>query len=228
MAASLLLPACALTRRGHQRGTLSAPKLSEAEELTFYDPSAGAAAPAPPRRAASPSAAALLRELASAWATTTSGAAAEASSSSPSSRVATALPKRISDTWQLNSAIDRIWEGDTQGVAEAVANPGEQRSEDLPAAAPELGDVLSDVEASEVPDLKQVLDGESNGMGQPHAAWHEDELMAGDDPSLSVSRLPETGGGDAVWQNPLGAGSTVQLPIGQAMNAVETVATPVG
>ena len=85
-----------------------------------------------------------------------------------------------------------------------------------------------EVDLSEVPDLKQVLDGESNGMGQPHAAWHEDELMAGDDPSLSVSRLPETGGGDAVWQNPLGAGSTVQLPIGQAMNAVETVATPVG
>ena len=84
------------------------------------------------------------------------------------------------------------------------------------------------MEASEVPDLKDVLDGESNGMGQPHAAWHEGELMAGDDPSLSVSRLPETGGGDTVWQNPLGAGSDVQLPIGQTMNAVETVATPVG
>ena len=57
-----------------------------------------------------------------------------------------------------------------------VAHPHDDVGPSTP-VVPRLDDLLSDVERSEVPDLKDVLDGDSNGMGQPHAAWHEDELM---------------------------------------------------
>ena len=208
--------------------------------MTFFDPAAQAAAAsaAAARRPppAEPTAQALLQQLASSW--TQAAPRRQEQQQQQQQRAgggsaATAGAARITDTYQLQSAISRIFDGDTNGVAAAVANPDDEQSaaQQSSAPAPELGDVLSDVERSEVPDLKEVLDGDSNGMGQPHAAWHEGELMAGDDPSLSVSRLPETGGGgDSVWQTPFGAGGDVQLPLGSNMNVVETAgfARPVG
>lgn len=214
--------------------------------MTFFDPVAEAAAASataakrPPP--AEPTAQALLQQLASAWTPAApqqqhqrriGGGSAVSSGPAGGGSAAASGPARISDTYQLYSAINRIFDGDTNGVAAAVTNPRDEQSaaDRASTPTPELGDVLSDVERSEVPDLKEVLDGDSNGMGQPHAAWHEGELMAGDDPSLSVSRLPETGGGgDSVWQTPFGAGSDVQLPLGSNMNVVETggFARPVG
>lgn len=205
--------------------------------MTFFDPAAQAAAASaraakqPPP--AEPTAQALLQQLASAWTQTAPHQQQQQQQQAGGGSAAATGPARITDTYQLQSAINHIFDGDTNGVAAAVANPQDEQSaaDQSSAPVPELGDVLRDVERSEVPDLKEVLDGDSNGMGQPHAAWHEGELMAGDDPSLSVSRLPETGGGgDSVWQTPFGAGADVQLPLGSNMNVVETAgfARPVG
>ena len=137
-----------------------APELSEAESLTFgFDPQPSAPlAKELPRQPSPPNlgGAELLRHLATAWSTAAppvAGAAAASDDGVPTdgfSSASPATPHRISDTWQLHSAIDRIWDGDTHGVADAVAHPGDEQANRGASVMPELGDVLSDVENSQV------------------------------------------------------------------------------